>query len=253
MTTWLPFGYMCLHNIAAKCIDTGVTDAITKHDAYVASKTFTPSNITKWVSTVEHAWAGWRNTVTDPEHMAAVELVREILSSDNEDWKTWAFSFATQHGDKPYTVSDLLERVVNQHKLLNAGGTKKKATALLAGHGLSRTGKPPRHKKEKGKQKKCCATKDCKKIVKVHFHKFCDACFSSRKEKSSADDSSALDDVPAAVREQNHNRKLTSLKKKMAQMSIVKNKSKREEVLHEANALLACFGDAVNKKNQKKK
>ena len=67
---------------------TGVTDAITKHDAYVASKTFTPSNITKWVSTVEHAWAGWRNTVTDPEHMSAVELVSEILSSDNEDWKT---------------------------------------------------------------------------------------------------------------------------------------------------------------------
>ena len=30
MTTWLPFGYMCLHNIAAKYIDTGVTDAITK-------------------------------------------------------------------------------------------------------------------------------------------------------------------------------------------------------------------------------
>jgi hypothetical protein len=88
MTRWLPFGYMCLRNIAAKYVDTGVTDAITKHDAYVASKTFTPSNITKWVSTIEHAWAGWRNTVTNPEHMAAVELVREILSSDNEDWKT---------------------------------------------------------------------------------------------------------------------------------------------------------------------
>jgi hypothetical protein len=55
MTTWLPFGYMCLHNVAAKYVDTGVTDAITKHDAYVASKTFTPYNITKWVSTVEDA------------------------------------------------------------------------------------------------------------------------------------------------------------------------------------------------------
>jgi len=65
MTTWLPFGYMCLHNIAAKYVDSGVTDAITKHDAYIASKTFTPSNITKWVSTVEHAWAGWRNTTID--------------------------------------------------------------------------------------------------------------------------------------------------------------------------------------------
>ena len=47
MTTWLPFGYMCLHNISAKYVATGVTDAITKHDAYVATKTFTPSNINK--------------------------------------------------------------------------------------------------------------------------------------------------------------------------------------------------------------
>ena len=34
--------YMCLHNIADKYVDTGVTDATTKHDAYVASKMFTP-------------------------------------------------------------------------------------------------------------------------------------------------------------------------------------------------------------------
>ena len=120
---------------------------------------------------MEHAWARWRNTVTDPEHMTAVELVHEILSSDNEDRKTWAFSFATQQGDKPYTVADLLDKVVcqvvNQDKLLNAGGTKKKATALLAGHGVSRPGKPPRHnKKEKGKQKKRCASKDCKTLLR---------------------------------------------------------------------------------------
>ena len=213
MTTWLPFGYMCLHNIAAKYIDTGVTDAITKHDAYVASKAFTPSNITKWVSTVEHAWAGWRNTVTDPEHMAAVELVREILSSDNEDWKQWAFSFATQQGDKPYTVADLLEKVVNQDKLLNAGGTKKKATALYAGHSVTQTGR--------------------------HLGK-----------KSPDDDSSALDDVPASVREQNHHRKLNTLKKKMAQLGSIKNKPKREALLQEANALLVDVADALVKKNK---
>jgi hypothetical protein len=87
----------------------------------------------------------------------------------------------------------------------------------------------------------------------VHFHKFCDVCFSSRKEKSSADNSSVLDDVPAAVRENNHARKLKSFKKKMAQISSVKNKSRRENLLNEANALLASFGDAVNKKNKKTK
>jgi hypothetical protein len=251
MTTWLPFGYVCMRNIAAKYDDSGVTDAITKHDAYVASKTFTPSNITKWVSTIEHAWAEWRNTVSDPEYMAAVELVREILSSDNEDWKTWAFSFATTQGDKPYTVADLLETVVNKDKLLNAGGTKKKATALLAGHGISRPTFKPKNKK-KGKQKKRCATKDCKNIVRVHFHNFCDDCYSSRKEKSSAkNESSALDDVPATVREQNHNCKLTSLKKKMTQMSSVRNKQKRESLLQQANALLADMTDAPAKKNKK--
>jgi phenylalanyl-tRNA synthetase alpha subunit len=88
----------------------------------------------------------------------------------------------------------------------------------------------------------------------VFFHKFCDDCYSSRKEKSSAEnESSALDDVPATVREQNHNRKLTSLKKKMAQMSSVRNKQKREALLQQANALLADMTDALSKKNKKKK
>jgi hypothetical protein len=95
---------------------TGVTDAITKHDAYVASKTFTPSNITKWVSTVEHAWAGWRNTVTDPEHMSAVELVSEILSSDNEDWKTWSW----RTSERTFNMS----KIVLERRLIPITNTK---------------------------------------------------------------------------------------------------------------------------------
>jgi hypothetical protein len=100
-------------------------------------------------------------------------------------------------------VADLLEKVVSQDKLLNAGGTKKKDTALLGGHGISR----PKFKRTKnikqGKQKKRCATKDCKNFVNVHFHKFCNDCFATRKEKSAVENESAvLDDVPASVREQ---------------------------------------------------
>jgi hypothetical protein len=102
-----------------------------------------------------------------------------------------------------------LEKVVNQDKLLNASGTKKKVTALLAGHGIRRPTFKPKNNK-KGKQKKRCATKDCKNIFRVHFHKFCDECYSSRKEKflsekvsSAKNESSALDDMPATVREQN--------------------------------------------------
>ena len=129
---------------------------------------------------------------------------------------------------------------------------RKPLLRLLAGHGLSRPSFKSKNGK-KGKQKKRCATKDCKNVVKVHFHKFCDACFSSHKDKSSAYDSSALDDVPAAVREKNHARKIKSLKKKMAQISSIKNKSKRVGLLNEANALVATLEDAVNKKNKKKK
>jgi hypothetical protein len=84
-------------------------------------------------------------------------------------------------------------------------------------------------------------------------HKFCDDCFATRKEKSAAEnESAALDDVPASVREQNHNRKLTSLKKKMAQMSSVRNKQKREALLQQANALLADMTEAPAKKGRKK-
>jgi hypothetical protein len=87
----------------------------------------------------------------------------------------------------------------------------------------------------------------------VHFHKCCDDCYSSCKEKSSAEnESAALDNVPATVCEQNHNRKLTFLKKKMAQMSSVSNKQKREALLQQANALLADMSDAPAKKNKKK-
>ena len=73
-----------------------------------------------------------------------------------------------------------------------------------------------------------------------------------KQKSSAANESAALDDVPATVREQNHNRKLTSLKKKMAKMSSVRNKSKRGALLQQANALLADISDAPPKKNKKK-
>ena len=44
-------------------------------------------------------------------------------------------------------------------------------------------------------------------------------------------DSSALNDVPAAVRANNHARKINVLKKKMAQISSIKNKAKRDGLL----------------------
>ena len=61
-----------------------------------------------------------------------------------------------------------------------------------------------------------------------------------------------MNDVPAAVRENNHARKINSLKKKMAQISSIKKKE-REGLLNEANALVATLENAVIKKNKKQK
>jgi len=251
MTTWLPFGYMCMHTIAAKYVDTGVTNAISMHEAYVASRTFTPSNINKWVSGVSHAWHEWRNSITDPEHMAAVELIREILHSDNEDWKAWAFSFATQQGDKPYTVAHLLDKVVNQDKLFKAGNTKKKATALL---GVGNQGRPAFKKSHKGKQpnqNKRCSTPNCNNKLKAAFHRFCDPCFAARKAKSSADgDSSAIDEVPSTVREQTRKKKLNKLKQNIARLN-KGTKSEFAAIAQQANALLASMDGPAKKKKKK--
>jgi hypothetical protein len=40
MTTWLPFGYLCLHAISLKYDDTGVTDAISKYSSFVSATKF---------------------------------------------------------------------------------------------------------------------------------------------------------------------------------------------------------------------
>jgi hypothetical protein len=131
MTTWLSFGYLCLRAITLKYDDTGVTDAISKYSSFVSATKFNPSEINQRVSNIESTWSKWKNAGTNPEHMDAVQLTREILQSDSEDWKSWALNFTTTQGDKPYTVADLMEKIVSQDKLRTAGGKPKKESALL--------------------------------------------------------------------------------------------------------------------------
>jgi len=80
----MPFGYMCLHAISLKYDDTGVSDAIAKYANFVDAKTFNSSNIPQWISKIESTWTEWKNAAVDREHMAAVELLREILNSGDE-------------------------------------------------------------------------------------------------------------------------------------------------------------------------
>jgi hypothetical protein len=55
------------------------------------------------------------------------------------------------------------------------------------------------------------------------------------------------------VRKQSHERKINNLKRKMAQISNVRNKGNREALLAEANALLADVTENSAKKGEKNK
>jgi|LauGreDrversion4_2_1035121.scaffolds.fasta_scaffold128010_2 hypothetical protein len=234
MTTWLPFGYLCLHAISLKYDDTGVTDAISKYDAFVSATKFNPSNLNQWVSHIESTWSEWKNAATNPEHMAAVQLTREILQSDNEDWRSWALNFTTTQGDKPYSVADLMEKIVSQDKLRTAGGKPKKESALLA----IKDGKA-RFKKKVTKPK-ICGNKACSNKVRYPLFRFCNSCYKAHKKKSEPnEDSAALASVPDNVREQTREKALRKLKKKMAQMHNAKKSGRRDVLLAEADALLA--------------
>ena len=90
--------------------------------AFVTATKLNPSALNQWVSNIESTWSEWKYAATNPEHMTAVQLTREILQSDDEDWKSWALNFTTTQGDKPYTVADLMEKIVSQDKLRTAGG-----------------------------------------------------------------------------------------------------------------------------------
>ena len=114
---------VCLHAISLKFDDTGVTDAISKYTAFVTATKFDPSALNQWVSNIESTWSEWKNADTNPEHMTAVQLTREILQSDDEDWRSCALNFTTTQGDRPYTVADLMGKIVSQDKLRTAGGT----------------------------------------------------------------------------------------------------------------------------------
>ena len=73
--------------------------------AFVTATKLNPSALNQWVSNIESTWSEWKNAATNPEHMAAVQLTREILQSDNEDWRSWALNFTTTQGDDhPFIV-----------------------------------------------------------------------------------------------------------------------------------------------------
>jgi hypothetical protein len=173
---------------------------------------FNPSDIPQWVSKIDCTWNEWKHTTTNPDHMTAVELTREILKSDDEDWRSWA----------------------SQDKLRNAGRKTKKESALLAGHGIKKGNNPFKT----GTKNKICGNKGCNNLVSRF--RYYNPCYTAHWQKTEAvEDNAAVSSVPANVCAQTREKKLTNLKKKMAQMSNVKKSGRRSVLLAEATALLA--------------
>jgi hypothetical protein len=172
-----------------------------------------------------------------------VELLREILNSGDEYWKSWALTFSTIQGDASYTVSDLMEKLVVQDKLRASGRKSSKETALFA-HGNKKGSAP-----KKGKKARKCASKGCNALVRRF--KLCWPCFLATKKKSDNDaDDEVIASVPDNVRAQTRDKQRVKLKRKMAQMSKNKKSGNRQALLTEVTALLA---DVVGKPGKKGK
>ena len=224
---WLPFGYLCKEAIGAKYEDSGVTDALSKLNAFNDAKAFSFADVQKWASSLGHAWHEYEAAITDPSHMAAVETLYQIIHCGNDDWRNWALQFSLKQGSKPYTLDALLEKVITQDKLMKSASktTKGHAQAMLS------VARNPKQSKKKG----ICTTPGCSRKMSKPWYKFCNEHFSRGEKNNNAE--KVLADVPKNVRFATHNKKLNHFKKKIAQL---KNRQKDTEAfIAEATALVA--------------
>ena len=99
-----------LHEIEKKYADSGVTNALAKYAEFNDAKIFTPSDVPKWASKLEHAWSEYNNTITDPSHMTAVDTLNQILDSGHEGWNQWAVQFTLKQGSKAYGLQTLIDK-----------------------------------------------------------------------------------------------------------------------------------------------
>jgi hypothetical protein len=78
--TFLPFGLLFLRAMANKYEDSGVTDALHKYESYTLAKPLKPGIVSVWISNLLHAWTTWHNSIKDPEFMAAVEILQQVIN-----------------------------------------------------------------------------------------------------------------------------------------------------------------------------
>ena len=252
---WLPFGYLCLHEIEQKYTETGVTNALTKYAVFNEAKAFKPSDVPQWASKLEHAWAEYYNSIENLSHMAAIDTLHQILDSGHDGWNQWAVQFSLKQGSKPYDLQTLIDKVISHEKFISTSGKRKTAgaQAMLAA-------KPNNKFNAKG----VCARRNCTRKVSQPHRQFCDACFIPNFKSKRASDK-VLANVPQKVRFDTRDKKREQFKKKLAQLNNKRRDMDKEAFLSEAMACIAdawdddaddgdsAVGDAPKKKKKKKK
>ena len=193
---FLPFASLCYQELESKYNDVGATDALHKLFAFEAAKTFSPSNVHPWISTVENTWAQVSAIATDPSYLAALQLLLSIKGCQNETWVSWAGMFAHDMRDKPFTVATLLERVRAANALEDV--TSKSPAAVVNYANKQHTRSQP-NGWDKGKTKslikkklRLCSTPGCTTPTPTRHMSLCKKHFAQSKNES--DDTSSVSD-----------------------------------------------------------
>ena len=237
---FLPFGLLCLASLIAIYQDIGVTDALHKYEMYTQAKPFNPNNVSAWIAKLLHAWTTYRNSITNPEHMAAVETLQQIIKCDEPEWKAWAFQYSLRVGDSAYTVSDLLD-AVQRHDKMQMHSKQKNPLALVGNpHGAKKGNKPQA-------KVRICANTGCKNPTPSRRLNFCNTCFRDTKKKAAV-----LETVPPAVRDTNEQKRRDKLKQKFAQLKRKASDMTQEALLTEVDKIFV-EGDEGDDSTQRKK
>ena len=117
-----PFATACFHAIVKRYLEQTSSHLIGKLKSFVLARmSFNKhvKNPIKWTSVVESAWHDLQGGIKrfDPEALAALELVLDVYNWGDHQWAQWATGFYEAHIDRAFTVSEVLQSIIDRHGL----------------------------------------------------------------------------------------------------------------------------------------
>ena len=222
---WLPFGSMCLHAIGDRYQLQGVTDCISKVSEFdVVRNNFSARSVLSWKEQVEQKWKLVKSIVEkyDPDYLAAMQVLLVIGRSEDEDWRRWATQYSLRKGTTSFTVTELLDSVLQQHQHLQA--SKRTDTTLQgaqANAGVT----------------KVCAESGCSNHVRMPHHSTCPSCFKKRRSKGEPVPKQVADDLKAKQMKKARKNYARKQKKKAAQAAAAAAANNASASVADAQAL----------------